>query len=136
MNQPVHEVLHTAAQPLRKIARHVLHLRDAALEFRQIALHGARLHLTRRGRGEDPLRGFGHSTAATTSSTSAATLALALVCRQHLSSQKPFSFYLRSAQDDSFVSPLSFIFYLNISFTFLSFHFKFIIICNLFTIII
>lgn len=106
MNQPVHEVLHTAAQPLRKVGRYVLHLRDAAFEFRQIALHGARLHLTRRGRGEDPLRGFGHPAAATTTCTSAATtLALTLVCRQHLSSQKPFSFYLRSAQDDSFVSP-------------------------------
>jgi len=33
-NQPVDEVLHAAAQPLRKVRRDVLHLRDAALEFR------------------------------------------------------------------------------------------------------
>lgn len=108
MNQPVHEVLHTAAQPLRKVGRDVLHLRNAALEFCQIALHGARLHLARRGRGEDPLRGLGHP-ATTTGTGAATTLALALVCRQHLSSQKPFSFYLRSTRYESFISPLSFI---------------------------
>lgn len=107
MNQPIHEVLHTASQPLRKVGRHVLHLRNAALEFRQIALHGARFHLTRRGRGEDPLRGLGHPAAATTAGTGAATtLALALVCRQHLSSQKPFSFYLRSNMTHSFCPSL------------------------------
>lgn len=83
-----------------KIGRDVLHLRDAALEFRQIALHGARLHLT--GRGENPLRGFGHpattaAAAASTGTGAATTLMLALICRQHLPSQKSFSFYLRSA---------------------------------------
>jgi len=105
MNQPVHEVLHAAAQPW-KVGRDVLHLRDAALELCQVALHGARLHLTRRGRGENPLRGLGHpaattAAAASTGTGAATTLMLALICRQHLSSQKPFSFYLKSVRCDS-----------------------------------
>lgn len=111
-NQPVYKILHAVTQSLRKISRNVLHLRDAALEFRQIALHGARLHLTRRGRGENPLRGFGHPAArgaAATGTGAAPTLMLALVCRQHLSSQKSFSFYLRFAWDDSLTSPAYFI---------------------------
>lgn len=101
-NQPVDEILHAATQSLREVGRDVLHLGDAALEFRQIALHGARFHLTRRGRGENPLRGFGHSAARAARATAgagAATLMLALIRRQHLPSQKPFSFYLRSAKD-------------------------------------
>jgi len=85
---------------LREVRRDVLHLRDATLEFRQVALHGARLHLTRRGRGENPLRGLCHPAAraaAGAGAGAAATLVLALIRRQHLPSQKPFSFYLRSA---------------------------------------
>lgn len=98
-NLPVHEVFHAAAQPLREVCRNIVfHLWYAALKFPQVALHGACFHLTRRGRGKNPLRGFGHP-----ARTAAA--ALALVRRQHLPSQKPFTFYLKSTWDES-LSPI------------------------------